>query len=114
PLADLLARTRMGADDLVVPVPLHTRRLRERGFNQALELARSALIGLAHAPRLKPRTGLPRLERSLLHRARETRSLGHASPAARFAEVAGAFVVSESERVRNRRVIVVDDVYTTG
>jgi ComF family protein len=113
-LADLLARTRMGADDLVVPVPLHTRRLRERGFNQALELARSALIGLAHAPRLKPSTGLPRLERSLLHRARETRALGHASPAARFAEVAGAFVVSDTARVRNRRVLVVDDVYTTG
>src|SRR3954471_10569497 len=54
-LADLLARTRMGADDLVVPVPLHTRKLRERGFNQALELARFALIGLARAPRLKPR-----------------------------------------------------------
>jgi len=113
-LADLLARTRMGADDLVVPVPLHTRRLRERGFNQALELARFALIGLAHAPRLRPRQGLPRLERSLLHRTRETRALGHASPAARFAEVAGAFVVSDTARVRNRRVLVVDDVYTTG
>ena len=114
PLADLLARTRMGADDLVVPVPLHTRRLRERGFNQALELARFALIGLARAPRLRPRQGLPRLERSLLHRTRETRALGHASPAARFAEVAGAFVVSDTARVRDRRVLVVDDVYTTG
>ena len=114
PLADLLARTRLGPEDLVVPVPLHNTKLRERGFNQALELARFALIGLAHAPRLKPRNGLPRLERSLLHRTRETRALGHASPAARFAEVAGAFVVSDTARVRNRRVMVVDDVYTTG
>jgi ComF family protein len=113
-LADLLARERLGPDDVIVPVPLHNRKLRERGFNQALELARFALIGLARAPRLKPRAGLPRLERSLLHRTRETRSLGHASPALRFAEVAGAFVVSETDRVRNRRVVVVDDVYTTG
>ena len=113
-LAELLAETRMGLDDVVVPVPLHNRKLRERGFNQALELARHALIGIARAPRLKPRRGLPRLERSLLHRTRDTRSLGHASPAARFAEVADAFVVSESERVRYRRVLVVDDVYTTG
>jgi ComF family protein len=113
-LADVLARARMGVDDVVVPVPLHTRKLRERGFNQALELARHALIGIARAPALKPRSGLPRLERSLLHRTRETRSLGHASPAARFAEVADAFVVSDSARVRNRRVLVVDDVYTTG
>src|SRR5262245_13450929 len=113
-LADLLARTRIGPEDVLVPVPLHNTKLRERGFNQALELARCALIGLEGAPRLKPRKGLPRLERSLLHRTRATRALGHASPAARFAEVAGAFVVSESGRVRNRRVIVVDDVYTTG
>ena len=113
-LADLLARERIGPDDVVVPVPLHNRKLRERGFNQALELGRFAMLGLAQAPKLKPRAGLPRLERSLLHRTRETRSLGHASPAARFAEVAGAFAVSETDRVRNRRVLLVDDVYTTG
>jgi ComF family protein len=113
-LADLLARAKLGPDDVVVPVPLHNRKLRERGFNQALELARHALIGLAGAPKLRPRAGLPRLERSVLHRTRETRSLGHASPAARFAEVAGAFAVSETDRIRNRRVVIVDDVYTTG
>jgi len=113
-LADLLGRERVGPDDVVVPVPLHNRKLRQRGFNQALELARFAMLGLAQAPKLKPRAGLPRLERSLLHRTRETRSLGHASPAARFAEVAGAFAVSETDRVRNRRVVVIDDVYTTG
>ena len=100
--------------DYILPVPLARARLRERGFNQALELARFAMIGIARAPKLKPAGGLPRLERSVLHRTRETRSLGHASPAVRFAEVAGAFVVSDSARVRNRRVVVVDDVYTTG
>jgi ComF family protein len=113
-LAELLARTHLGPDDLVVPVPLHNTKLRERSFNQAVEIARWALIGLARASKLRPTAGLPRLERSLLHRTRATRSLGHASPAARLAEVAGAFVVSDTARVRNRRVLVVDDVYTTG
>ena len=59
-----------------MPVPLHNRKLRDRGFNQALELARWALIGLSRAPQLGPGGGLPRLERSLLHRARATRELG--------------------------------------
>ena len=113
-LADLLARTRLGADDIIVPVPLHNTRLRERGFNQAVELARWALIGLARVRECPSDRGLPRLERSLLHRTRPTRALGHASPAARLAEVAGAFVVSDTARVRGRRVLLIDDVYTTG
>ena len=98
----------------MVPVPLHARKLRERGFNQALELARWALVGLSRAPALRPSGGLPRLERSLLRRTRATRELGPSGPAARLSEVAGAFVVSDTARVRDRRVLLVDDVFTTG
>jgi ComF family protein len=114
PLAAVLARHQIGAQDLVVPVPLHVKRLRARGFNQALELARWALVGLGRAPALVPPGGLPRLERNLLHRTRPTRELGHAGPAARFAEVAGAFTVSDTARVRGKQVLLVDDVFTTG
>jgi ComF family protein len=114
PLAEVLARARFGTSDAVVAVPLHAHKLRTRGFNQALELARWALVGLSRAPSLQPATGLPRLERNLLHRTRPTRELGHAGPAARLAEVAGAFVVSDTARLRGRRVLLVDDVFTTG
>jgi predicted amidophosphoribosyltransferase len=114
PLADLLARSGLGAGDLALPVPLHAKRLRSRGFNQALELARFALMALGRAPALAPAGGLPRLERNLLHRTRFTRELGHAGPAARLAEVAGAFAVGDTARVRGRRVLVFDDVMTTG
>ena len=114
PMAAALAAGGLGRTDAVVAVPLHVHKLRARGFNQALELARWALIGLSRAPALVPPSGLPRLERHLLHRARATRELGHAGPAARFREVAGAFVVSDTARVRGRRVLLVDDVYTTG
>jgi len=114
PLAAVLAAAGMGRVDVVVPVPLHPRRLRARGFNQALELARGALLGLWRARALRPPDGIPRLERNLLRRIRHTRELGRAGPAARLAEVAGAFAVAEAARVRGRRVLVVDDVFTTG
>ena len=114
PLAQALARAELGSDDLVLPVPLHPRRLRQRGFNQALELARWALRGVGRAPGRPPAGGLPRLARRLLRRIRATRALGHAGPAVRLAEVAGAFVVAGADRVRGRRCLLVDDVFTTG
>jgi predicted amidophosphoribosyltransferase len=117
-LMDALARGGFGVDDLIAPVPLHARRLRERGFNQALELARAALRDVARTPTLRAAAarGLPRLERRLLVRTRATRPLGHAGPAARVSELAGAIAVAPAaaERVRYRRVLLIDDVFTTG
>jgi len=114
PMAEALGAGGFRPTDAVVPVPLHALKLRARGFNQALELARWALIGLGRTPALAPPAWLPCLERHLLHRVRATRELGHAGPAARFAEVAGAFLCSDPARLRGRRVLVVDDVFTTG
>jgi ComF family protein len=97
-----------GAVDAVVPVPLHARKLRRRGFNQALELAKAALVRL---PVARPPVVL---ERRLLVRVKDTRELGRSGPAARRAELAGAFAVNRPERVRGRRFLIVDDVMTTG
>ena len=114
PLAEALARGRFESGDAVVPVPLHPSKLRARGFNQSLELARWAMAGLSAARALSPRPPLPRLEPHLLQRTRPTAELGRAGPAARLAAVAGAFAVAEPARVRGRRVLLVDDVFTTG
>jgi predicted amidophosphoribosyltransferase len=114
PLAEALARGGLGPDDAVMPVPLHPGKLRARGFNQSLQLARWALAGLSAARALRPRAPLPRLEPNLLQRTRPTRELGHAGPAARLAEVAGAFSVADPTRLADRRVLLVDDVFTTG
>lgn len=92
--------------DLVVPVPLHWRRLLSRRHNQAGELAR-ALGRLARLP----------VAAGLLVRTRPTPSQGEMrTPAARLRNVQGAFTVPERHRRRlaGRRVLVVDDVFTTG
>jgi predicted amidophosphoribosyltransferase len=121
-LRDTLARAagvdgRGGSDDpvdIVLPVPLHPRKLRRRGFNQALDLTRVAMTGMRRPRATGSGARVPALERSLLIRVRDTRELGHFGPGARQVEVFGAFAVTEPWRVVGRRILVVDDVMTTG
>jgi predicted amidophosphoribosyltransferase len=114
PLARVLAHGDFSRQDAIVPVPLHPRKLRRRGFNQALELGRAALRLLRGRAGGEGTARLPALERTLLLRTRDTRELGHLGPIARLQEVAGAFAVVDPARVRGRRVLLVDDVFTTG
>lgn len=104
-LVPLLDWARLAGVELVTPVPLHPRRLRARGFNQVLELLRAARAG---------ERGGPRLVVDLLRRRCDTPPLGHLSPAARREQVAGAFTVARARAVAGRRVLVVDDVMTSG
>ncbi len=92
-----------GGVDLLVPVPLHRRRLVGRGFNQAAFLAR----GIA------PRLGLP-VAVAALGRASNTRTLAGLHPEERSRELLSAFRVRRPERVAGRRILLVDDVLTTG
>ncbi len=110
--AGLFARwlSRAAADllvdaDAVVPVPLHRLRLLDRRFNQAAEMARP----LARQARLDY---LP----DALVRARHTLSQGGRSARGRRLNVRAAFAVTESgrRRIRGRRILLVDDVLTTG
>ncbi|MBW2453231.1 MAG: ComF family protein [Deltaproteobacteria bacterium] len=89
--------------DLVVPVPLHPRRLAERGFNQAGLLARE----------VQKELGAP-LATSILLRQVDTPPQAKLGRAARAQNLAGAFRVIHRERLRRCRVILVDDVATTG
>ena len=91
---------------LMVPVPLHRRKLRERGFNQA-ELIACAALKLKRNARL-------RLNASLLERCRETQAQIGLSRHQRRENIRGAFVVSNSQELTGREILVVDDVFTTG
>lgn len=89
--------------DVVVPVPLHLSRLRWRGFNQSLLLARP----------LARRWGIPTAPRALM-RTRATPPQVGLTDAARRKNTAGAFAVREPAAVRGRHILLVDDVLTTG
>src|SRR5262245_53008765 len=89
--------------DLVVEVPLHRTRRRERGYNQAALLA-EALAEAIGAPRLP----------DALTRVRATRAQARLGPAARRRNMAGAFRVNHPDALAGRSVLIVDDVLTTG
>ncbi|MDM0105094.1 ComF family protein [Variovorax sp. J22R24] len=88
--------------DIVLPMPLAPVRLRERGFNQAHELAR----------RLAPR----KTDATLLLRTRETTAQSGLTRAERLRNLRGAFALEplRAMAVRDRRVVLVDDVMTSG
>jgi ComF family protein len=89
--------------DLVIPVPLHRRRLWWRGFNQAALLARTIARRLD-----KP------LELGALVRVRMTPPQTDQDHDARRRNVRRAFSVARPVRIKGRRVLLVDDVMTTG
>lgn len=89
--------------DLVLDVPLHRTRRRERGYNQAALLA-DAIAGALAAPRLE----------GALTRVRPTRTQARLGPAERRANLAGAFRVDRPAALAGRSVLIVDDVITTG
>lgn len=102
----LRAGAELTADaDFVLPVPLHRRRFLERRYNQSAELARAVArqAGIVFAPDIAERVKLTRQQVGLARREREE-------------NVRAAFAVPQRHRARiaGRRVLVVDDVLTTG
>ncbi len=88
---------------MVIPVPLHVKRLRERGFNQsgilAREIARTCSIPLDCASLerkvdTKPQTALKKTERAK--------------------NIRGAFAVTNPDNVEGKKILLIDDVFTTG
>jgi ComF family protein len=100
----LLERLPMEPDhDLLVPVPLHRDRLRWRGFNQAVALARA--VGKSR--------GIA-VESFVLQRMRATPPQVGLDAIGRRRNVRGAFAIRQPELARDHRVLLVDDVMTTG
>ncbi len=88
---------------LIVPVPLHKTRLRERGYNQSALLCRAVAT----------ETGLPYHEK-ILKRIRYTRSQTKLTALERLKNVHQAFKVVQREPIQDKTVILIDDVITTG
>jgi len=88
---------------LIIPIPLHRKKMAERGFNQAELLAREISL----------RFGWP-METKILKRIRYTKSQTELKEKDRLANVKDVFVVSNPSMVKDRNIILVDDLFTTG
>ena len=89
--------------DFILPIPIHKKRLRERGFNQATLLA----DGIAEAAGVRVLT-------DTLVRKRHTVAQSSLDREARQQNIVGAFDVVEPGIIRGKRLLVIDDVFTTG
>ncbi|MDM8525421.1 ComF family protein [Desulfococcaceae bacterium HSG8] len=98
--------------DIVMPVPLHIKRMRKRGFNQAYllirkwhRLAESFNIDLSNI----------RIEREILIRNKNTiPQVEMTDRTERMENIRGAFVVRNPSKIRGKKILLVDDVHTTG
>ncbi len=88
--------------DVIIPVPLHRKRLRERGFNQS-ELLAQVVSRYYEIP-----------VASALERTINTKAQFDLPRTERFKNISGAFKVSDIKSVYNKRVLLLDDIYTTG
>jgi ComF family protein len=89
--------------ELIVPVPLHPKRLRWRGFNQSVLLARQ--VSRAYDTPVDP---------FVLLRSRETPAQTQLTEAERRRNMRGAFAVNPDKPVKGKNVLLIDDVYTSG
>jgi ComF family protein len=97
-------RPPLSSVNLIIPVPLHSERERERGFNQAALLARE----------LARLSQLPLDEHSVVRRVHTERHRAGMDARARRESVAEAFAIRHPKLVAGQRVLLVDDVFTTG
>ena len=102
-VADCIRDRLSGQFDLISWVPLSRERLRERGYDQAMLLAKAAAAELGAEC-------MPMLEK-VRDTARQSQT---GSAEKRRANIAGAYRVLEPERVRDKRILLIDDVVTTG
>ncbi len=89
--------------DCIMPIPLHTKRLQDRGYNQS-ELLASQLSKQLQIP----------IDTQTLQRIRHTQPQVHLSASDRHANVANAFAVADNHDLKGKHILLIDDVLTTG
>jgi ComF family protein len=92
-----------GKIDLIVPVPISRQGLQKRGFNQTELLAKQISKGL----RVK-------MDSTVIRRVKETPSQTELSREEREKNLLCAFEVTDKKKIANKKILLVDDVYTTG
>ena len=97
--------------DIIVPVPLHIKRFRKRGFNQAYllvrdwkQIAENLNLGLSNI----------RIDTNVLIKSRRTDPQTGLDRKKRMTNIKNAFSIRDQAIIKNKRILLVDDVYTTG
>ena len=101
--AQLAGNETFNSTELIIPVPLHKKRLKERGYNQSACFAQ----GIAE------KLDIP-VEENNLVRLKATETQTHKSRFARYENMKDVFSVQNPERLENKHILLVDDVITTG
>ncbi len=94
--------TEFGAE-LIIPVPLHKIKKAERGYNQSFWIAKG-ISGLLNIP----------IGKGVVKRVKYTESQTFFNRSERLQNISGAFKIVAPDRIKNKRIIIVDDVITTG
>jgi ComF family protein len=92
-----------GQADTIIPIPVSEKRLKERGFNQSFIISEE----------ISAITGLP-VDHMVLFKTKETRDQYSLSKAERRANIKGVFTLRNAGRIADKRVLLVDDLFTTG
>ena len=100
-LADALLRKATRLPECIVPVPLHSTRLAQRGYNPAIEIARP-LAGMLELP----------LEKQICKRIKPTKTQTRLSAVERKQNMRNAFIAKG--KIKYRHIAIIDDVMTTG
>jgi ComF family protein len=101
--AQLITNSKFASVDYIIPVPLHKSRLKQRGYNQ------SACFAEGLAQKLQAT-----VEDNNLVRIKATETQTHRSRFARFENMQEVFVVKDPEKLRDKHILLVDDIVTTG
>lgn len=101
-MAQAITHSTMQTPDMIIPVPLHKRRLRWRGFNQALSLAHALDLHVPVVPDI------------LIRKRYTSPQVTMRDREARYKNVEKAFLVINGSAVQNKNVLLIDDVMTTG
>jgi competence protein ComFC len=100
---DLIQKNFEQGDYVLIPVPLAKKRLKGRGFNQSEEIAKE----------LSGRLGIPLFSDALL-KIKSTAPQTELAKEERLENIRGVFSVENAEKIKNKKILLVDDVYTTG
>jgi len=88
----------------LLAVPLHKKRYRTRGYNQSMEIAR----GVASS------TGMPLLKDDAVKRVKHTKTQTGLNSGERASNISDAFEIAEPSHIRDKKLLLIDDVFTTG